>query len=255
MSDFEKMIQSKPEIAVETIANQLAEIDELRAELHTYKSGNVPVTKIISDNEGMAIEMNDFKEQVEQLQASEAELKEIRNRQADCVVEQEKEIEQLQAELDEAKPFMAAVKKRHNGYDPEVIKDLGVESPATPDQALQELQGEWDSTEDSYAEDIVKLQTENKRLKEEIFKYNEELSDALSAKLQFQAELNKHRWISVEEWLPLTVEDVELLYPDGLIIKGYYSGSHFCLNYDIDIDYDSVTHWKPIILPEKEGTQ
>jgi len=87
MSDFEKMIQSKPEIAVETIANQLAEIDKLRAELHTYKSGNVPVTKIISDNEGMAIEMNDFKEQVEQLQASEAELKEIRNRQADCVVD------------------------------------------------------------------------------------------------------------------------------------------------------------------------
>ena len=33
MNDFEKMIQAKPEVAVETIANQLMEIEQLQADL------------------------------------------------------------------------------------------------------------------------------------------------------------------------------------------------------------------------------
>jgi len=32
MNDFEKMIQAKPEVAVETIANQLMEIEQLNAD-------------------------------------------------------------------------------------------------------------------------------------------------------------------------------------------------------------------------------
>lgn len=77
-------------------------------------------------------------------------------------------INQLQAENERLKPFETAIKKRHNGYDPEAAKELGIEPPESPEQALQDLQDEWDNMETSYADDIVKLKKENERLTEKI---------------------------------------------------------------------------------------
>ncbi len=105
-----------------------------------------------------------------------------------------------------------------------------------------------------------KLQAKNKKLKEgnELLLSFHQLcphcqkhikgGECLGCRVSnLQAELEKHRWIPVTERLPENVDDIELMYPDGLIIKGYYSRSSFYPNYDIDIEHDSVTHWKPII--------
>ena len=67
----------------------------------------------------------------------------------------------LQSQLDEARPFMVAVKKRHNGYDPN--NELCPE-PESPEQALQDLQDTWDRMEDRYVETQVKLQAELDRI-------------------------------------------------------------------------------------------
>jgi hypothetical protein len=70
----------------------------------------------------------------------------------------------------ELKAFETAVKKRHNGYNPEARKALGIKPPASPEQALQDLQDEWDGMEKSYATEIAALQTENQKLKEVLAK-------------------------------------------------------------------------------------
>jgi len=75
-----------------------------------------------------------------------------------------KEIDRLAAENKRLKPFEIAVKKRHNGYDPEVCKELGINPPESPEQALQELQDEWNRMENNYVEQIVKLQKKIKQL-------------------------------------------------------------------------------------------
>lgn len=82
--------------------------------------------------------------------------------------ELEKEVEQLQAELKETKPFMIAVKKRHNGYNPAIVKELGIAPPESPEKALQDLQDEWDSTEDIYADELVKVHAENEKLETQV---------------------------------------------------------------------------------------
>jgi len=78
-------------------------------------------------------------------------------------VEQPAEPE-VAAENKRLKPFEIAVKKRHNGYDPEVCKELGINPPESPEQALQELQDEWNRMENNYVEQIVKLQKKIKQL-------------------------------------------------------------------------------------------
>ena len=103
-----------------------------------------------------------------------------------------KEIEQLEAENKYLKPFEVAVKKRHNGYNPEVIKELGGKPPETPEQALQELWDEWNRMEDDYVDQIVKLQAENKQIKaksDEVFKHTLWVAIELGKALQGQDDL------------------------------------------------------------------
>jgi len=57
----------------------------------------------------------------------------------------ERELSQVEAERDKYKPYFDALRKRHNGYDPEFRKDSGCTEPATPEIALDELTEEADS--------------------------------------------------------------------------------------------------------------
>ncbi|MGR3292533.1 MAG: hypothetical protein ACUZ9M_00795 [Candidatus Scalindua sp.] len=92
----------------------------------------------------------------------------------------------LEAEVDYLKPYEIAVKKRHNGYDPE--NELCPE-PDSPEQALQDLQDGSDATEDMYVKDIVKLQAELDKTKlyanglENAQGYLDEKIEQLQAKL------------------------------------------------------------------------
>lgn len=72
-------------------------------------------------------------------------------------------IAQLRTDLAAAEKFEVAVKKRHNGYDSN--NELCSE-PESPEQALQDLQDEWDKIEDDYATQIVEAQADLKRHKE-----------------------------------------------------------------------------------------
>jgi len=80
----------------------------------------------------------------------------------------------------------------------------------------------------------------------------ESIGNLQSRIAELEKQLAEREWVSVENRLPTTVDDVELMYVDGLIIKGYYSDGSFYPNYDIDINHDAVTHWQPIHLPKKE---
>ncbi len=66
------------------------------------------------------------------------------------------------------KPFEIAVKKRHNGYDTEAAKALGIEPPESPEQALQDLQDGWNRLEDDWAKTQVELQAKIDRLEEQV---------------------------------------------------------------------------------------
>ena len=65
---------------------------------------------------------------------------------------------------------------------------------------------------------------------------------------QLQAELEKHRWIPVSERLPESSGVVLVLLSDGNIIQAI---SAYWVNYKGWLN-QSITHWKPIILPEPE---
>jgi hypothetical protein len=112
------------------------------------------------------------KKLMELIEPSNAELAELPSCSYQYILGLETNIDHLTAENKELKEYEVAVKKRHNGYDPEVCKELGVKPPASPEQALQELQDEWASMEDGYAEQIAKLTTEQNALRELLIKYN-----------------------------------------------------------------------------------
>ena len=56
------------------------------------------------------------------------------NEQQECLYHQS-----IRNERDKYKPYFDALRARHNGYDPELRKDLGWEEPGTPEIALDEL--------------------------------------------------------------------------------------------------------------------
>ncbi len=64
---------------------------------------------------------------------------------------------------------------------------------------------------------------------------------------QLQAELDKHRWIPVSERLPENIPITLVLFDSGNIIQA------ICADW-VNIEgklNEHITHWKPIILPEK----
>ncbi|MCK5609617.1 hypothetical protein KAR91_47520 [Candidatus Pacearchaeota archaeon] len=65
------------------------------------------------------------------------------------------EVQRLQARIVELETFEAAVMKRHNGYDKN--NEL-CSRPATPEQAMQDLQDDWDKLENIHVERIVELE-------------------------------------------------------------------------------------------------
>ena len=74
--------------------------------------------------------------------------------------------------------------------------------------------------------------------------------------LDLQAELDKHRWIPVEERLPKRGEKV-----DGYVkklklrianLKGDYVNHKQTITDSDGWQVENLTHWKPIILPEGE---
>ncbi len=82
---------------------------------------------------------------------------------------------------------------------------------------------------------------------------------------QLQSELAKYRWIPVSEGLPELIDDngykysskVEIIY-NGMIIEATFSEHHnqWFADYGgttIVMSASLVTHWRPIILPPKEG--
>lgn len=81
-----------------------------------------------------------------------------------------------------------------------------------------------------------------------------QLNEAEDRILQLQAELDKHRWIPVEERLPES-EGYYLAAEDGRFGEYWYSKLGGWQHGDRKTSYscaDCITHWKPIILPEGE---
>lgn len=70
-------------------------------------------------------------------------------------------VRELIIRLNKAKAFEKAVRKRHNGYDP----NNDSPEPETPEQALQDLEDGWDKTEEIYTKTIVELQNRLKTAK------------------------------------------------------------------------------------------
>ena len=101
---------------------------------------------------------------------------------------------------------------------------------------------------------INNLKAENKQLRAEMDKWNlstknieEDLTFEAEAK-QLQAEVEKHRWIPVSERLPEDDKPCLILLISGNIIQGIPSCDLFGPD---GILWRSVTHWKPIVLPEQ----
>lgn len=94
-------------------------------------------------------------------------------KQIDQLIAEVEELKPLIEEVHRLEPYEAAIKKRHNGYDPEVCKELNIEPPSSPEQALKELQDKWNKMEDDYASKIAKLQIHKSKLEEIIEHYGQ----------------------------------------------------------------------------------
>ncbi len=68
---------------------------------------------------------------------------------------------------------------------------------------------------------------------------------------QLQAELATHRWIPVEERLP-EKHDMYDVSDGRRKWEHLWIATYKCWREDGSLHYESVTHWKPIILPEGE---
>ena len=76
----------------------------------------------------------------------------------------------------------------------------------------------------------------------------------------FQAELEKYRWIPVSERLPKVFKDVYCYRSRAVLITteslfcvlGWYNSSDRCLE-NVEGTIDLVTHWMPIPILPKEG--
>ena len=113
---------------------------------------------------------------------------------------------------------------------------------------------------------LAELNTENKRLKEEIEEWRENEGSVCPEDVGFveyikvlQAELEKHHWIPVSERLPKlqgeTVSGICLITDSESVRLGWYdykfSGWAW---YPLPNTLAKPTHWKPIILPEQALT-
>lgn len=85
--------------------------------------------------------------------------------------------EQAERERDEAVPFMLAVKNAHNGYDAAMRNSLhDLEEPATPEQALRELNAELEAMFDDTTDRLYAAEAEAKRLREGLLLCRNELA-------------------------------------------------------------------------------
>lgn len=76
-------------------------------------------------------------------------------------------IARLVAERDEAVPYMQSLRKAHNGYDPECRKAMpNLVEPATPEQAIKELNEEHEWMLDAEADRRAAAEAEAQRLRE-----------------------------------------------------------------------------------------
>ena len=79
------------------------------------------------------------------------------------VTEDNRRTPDLQAKLKVAEAFEEALKGWHNGYDP----NNDIPEPLSPQQAVDDLQTDWDKLEDIYAEQVVDLQAKLKEAEKE----------------------------------------------------------------------------------------
>ena len=87
-------------------------------------------------------------------------------------------------------------------------------------------------------------------------KYTEERNAAV----ELTGELaNKHRWISVEERLPETGQDVLVKFPQNMAVASrdmgewvVNSGDGWCTGICLSADEKEPTHWMPLPEPPKE---
>lgn len=70
----------------------------------------------------------------------------------------------LQAERDEYKPYYDALREAHNGYTAKGKGDNPVKEPATPADAIRELNAEWDEMLDREIDKRIKVEAERDRL-------------------------------------------------------------------------------------------
>lgn len=79
------------------------------------------------------------------------------------------EVERLEAALAAAQPYVDAVRSAHNGYDPTCRAVMPtLREPATPAQALAELNEEWDALWSAEIDRVIELEQETARLREEL---------------------------------------------------------------------------------------
>lgn len=135
------------------------------------------------------------------------------------------------------------------------FKQLGKEN-----KQLKEAVERYDKMWRAEQKSAVRAWLENEQLKKkiEVLELAKDLTQYTKEQLQenekLKAELAKHHWIPVSERLPEKgeSEQSEWVYiTDGKeCTKAYYNFRHkywYCFG----MKKDTITHWKPIILPEQ----
>ena len=169
----------------------------------------------------------------------------------------EREIEQLQAELDASnkallnhREALSVFAKLRLLYESSAcMRTEPVESAAKlmMKQCEEGLRIAEGNRKQEY---IEQLQAENKRLKADLVCVNETLFKNTNACQQLQAELAKHRWIPVGE-IPQKIDGwIEFIHASS----AYGSIGGMCLGTYSNIKNikRNYAYWKPIILPEGE---
>ena len=183
-----------------------------------------------------------------------------------CCSCRDDELEQLQAEIRFANTLIKQIlsfnhinSMTHKQFQSKVVAAIESYKHPNDDYHLLDTCISCESTKryfDSMKDVNFELQAENERLKDLNETYNRRLAEQRVRIGDLQAELDKHRWIPVEERLPEKNQRVDLYITitktDGdyqTITKERFCGYVWNCRSSFPDSHD-FTHWKPIILPQ-----